>query len=98
MLGMLQDPPPPFADIIRTHFRLKAKSLATQLDRWLQEDDGGATDRNSTGNVVVTGVSNFGPSPGGGRNGMKKSADDLLAIIVKLTSNSEATAAKLLNA
>lgn len=96
MLGMLQDPPPPFADIIRTHFRLKAKSLASQLDKWLQEDGGGTTDRNSTGNVM-TGVSNFG-SPCGPRNGMKKNVDDLLAIITKLTLNGEAAAAKLLNA
>ncbi|KAJ7700058.1 hypothetical protein B0H17DRAFT_1048399 [Mycena rosella] len=39
MLGNLQNPPEPFADIIRTHFRLKARSIATQLDEWLVQDD-----------------------------------------------------------
>jgi len=97
MLGALQDPPPPLADIIRTHFRLKAKSLAAQLERWLQEDDGGTTDRNGAGNVM-TGVSNFGSSPGGVRNGMKRNVDDLLALIAKLTLNGEAAAAKGPNA
>ncbi|KAJ6485001.1 ubiquitin conjugating enzyme family protein [Mycena vitilis] len=43
MLGNLQNPPEPFADIIRTHFRLKARSIAAQLDQWLATDDGKAT-------------------------------------------------------
>ncbi|KAJ7180040.1 ubiquitin conjugating enzyme family protein [Mycena crocata] len=43
MLGNLQNPPEPFADIIRTHFRLKARSIATQLDQWLSLDDGRQT-------------------------------------------------------
>ncbi|KAJ6613484.1 hypothetical protein B0H10DRAFT_2048706 [Mycena sp. CBHHK59/15] len=43
MLGNLQNPPEPFADIIRTHFRLKARSISTQLDQWLSIDDGKST-------------------------------------------------------
>ncbi|KAF8195914.1 hypothetical protein K438DRAFT_1826732 [Mycena galopus ATCC 62051] len=43
MLGNLQNPPEPFADIIRTHFRLKAKSITAQLDEWLALDDGKPT-------------------------------------------------------
>ncbi|KAJ7095356.1 hypothetical protein B0H15DRAFT_829186 [Mycena belliarum] len=43
MLGNLQNPPEPFADIIRTHFRLKARSIAAQLDDWLAQDDGRQT-------------------------------------------------------
>ncbi|KAF7355299.1 Baculoviral IAP repeat-containing protein 6 [Mycena sanguinolenta] len=43
MLGNLQNPPEPFADIIRTHFRLKAKSIVAQLDQWLSLDDGKQT-------------------------------------------------------
>ncbi|KAI0041565.1 hypothetical protein FA95DRAFT_1548568 [Auriscalpium vulgare] len=43
MLGNLKAPPEPFADIIRTHFRLKAKSIGEQLDKWLAQDDGKAT-------------------------------------------------------
>ena len=40
MLGNLKNPPEPFGDIIRTHFRLKARSIQEQLDRWLSQDDG----------------------------------------------------------
>lgn len=40
MLENLKNPPEPFADIIRTHFRLKARSLEAQLDKWLAEDNG----------------------------------------------------------
>lgn len=40
MLGNLKNPPEPFADIIQTHFRLKARSISEQLDKWLEEDDG----------------------------------------------------------
>ena len=40
MLGNLKNPPEPFGDVIRTHFRLKARSLMTQLDEWLAQDDG----------------------------------------------------------
>ncbi|KAJ7507770.1 hypothetical protein B0H11DRAFT_1968607 [Mycena galericulata] len=43
MLGNLQNPPEPFADIIRTHYRLKARSIAEQLDQWLSTDDGKPT-------------------------------------------------------
>ena len=40
MLGNLRNPPEPFADVIRTHFRLKSRSLTKQLDAWLAQDDG----------------------------------------------------------
>lgn len=43
MLGNLRNPPEPFADIIRTHFRLKTRSLIIQLDEWLAQDDGKPT-------------------------------------------------------
>ena len=43
MLGNLKNPPEPFADVIRTHFRIKAKSVMTQLDEWLAADDGKST-------------------------------------------------------
>lgn len=43
MLGNLKSPPEPFGDIIRTHFRLKARSIGEQLDRWLAQDDGRPT-------------------------------------------------------
>ncbi|EJT97519.1 hypothetical protein DACRYDRAFT_84483 [Dacryopinax primogenitus] len=40
MMGNLKNPPEPFGDVIRTHFRLKARSLRTQLNKWLAMDDG----------------------------------------------------------
>ncbi|TFY83061.1 hypothetical protein EWM64_g951 [Hericium alpestre] len=40
MLGNLKNPPEPFGDIIRTHFRLKARCINEQLDKWLAQDDG----------------------------------------------------------
>lgn len=40
MLGNLKEPPSPFEDIISTHFRLKAKAISEQLDRWAQLDKG----------------------------------------------------------
>jgi hypothetical protein len=40
MLGNLKNPPEPFADIIRTHFRLKSAEISAQLDKWLGMDDG----------------------------------------------------------
>lgn len=40
MLDALRNPPEPFGDVIRTHFRLKAKSVCAQLDEWLKMDDG----------------------------------------------------------
>lgn len=39
MLGNLKAPPEPFADVIRTHFCLKGRSIMKQLDEWLEQDD-----------------------------------------------------------
>lgn len=43
MLGNIRNPPEPFGDVIRTHFRLKARSITAQLDKWLAQDDGKLT-------------------------------------------------------
>ncbi|KZS97566.1 hypothetical protein SISNIDRAFT_449083 [Sistotremastrum niveocremeum HHB9708] len=40
MLGNLKNPPEPFENVIRTHFKLKAKTITQQLDTWLEMDDG----------------------------------------------------------
>lgn len=40
MLEYLKNPPEGFEEIIKTHFKLKARSLKKQLDKWLEEDDG----------------------------------------------------------
>lgn len=45
MANNLKNPPFPFENEIKTHFRLKAKSIRAQLDRWKAEDDGKPTNR-----------------------------------------------------
>lgn len=40
MLEYLKTPPEGFESIIKTHFKLKARSIRAQLDKWLEEDDG----------------------------------------------------------
>lgn len=40
ILDQLKTPPEGFENIIKTHFKLKSRSLRKQLDQWLAEDDG----------------------------------------------------------
>ncbi|KAI9507568.1 hypothetical protein F5148DRAFT_1204007 [Russula earlei] len=72
MLGNLKNPPDPFGDIIRTHFRLKAQSISAQLDQWLAHDDGLPT-------------ANDGASASCGRGYLGSSANGLQADIEELT-------------
>jgi hypothetical protein len=73
MLGNLRNPPEPFEDVIRTHYRLKARSISEQLDKWLQEDDGAATvDDGATAAGRVNAV-----ATGGSSNGFQKDITDL---------------------
>ena len=51
MLGNLKEPPEPFKDVIRTHFKLKAQSIKKQLDKWLKDDDGRATAGDNVGMI-----------------------------------------------
>jgi hypothetical protein len=71
MLGNLKNPPEPFGDIIRTHFRLKARSISAQLDKWLSQDDGSPT-------------VNDGASSSSGRAGIGGSANGLQADVEEL--------------
>ncbi|KAF9259490.1 hypothetical protein L218DRAFT_908179 [Marasmius fiardii PR-910] len=77
MLGNLKNPPEPFADIIRTHFRLKAKSLRTQLDQWLTEDDSKATMGDG---ASVTGSRVESTSD----NGLQKDIDEMKGLLRRL--------------
>jgi hypothetical protein len=79
MLGNLNNPPEPFGDIIRTHFRLKAKSITAQLDEWLSKDDGKATSPDGGGYNIPGKV-----EAGGSTNGLKKDIDELKAILAQL--------------
>ena len=78
MLGNLKNPPEPFGDIIRTHFRLKARSISAQLDKWLSHDDGLATvnDGASTG-CLRGGI-------GGSVNGLQADVDELKRLLKQL--------------
>lgn len=80
MLGNLRNAPEPWEDVIRTHFRLKTRSIVKQLDHWLQIDDGGEISEDGTG---VEGWST--PSGGGGTsNGMKKDVEGLVELMNSL--------------
>ena len=77
MLGNLKNPPEPFADVINTHFRLKARSIMAQLDEWLGQDDGkpigdGGYQPRLTANA------------GGSSNGFQADVDELKTLLTKL--------------
>lgn len=81
MLGNLRNPPEPFADIIRTHFRLKAQCLVKQLDQWLAQDDGKATMGEYLGPVKESGA-------GASSNGFAKDIVDLKIALEGLQTRS----------
>ncbi|KAJ8086580.1 hypothetical protein AAF712_002010 [Marasmius tenuissimus] len=78
MLGNLKTPPEPFADVIRTHFRLKSKSVRAQLDEWLSEDDGKATMGDGAS------LSERGARDGSSDNGFKKDVDEMKRLLRRL--------------
>jgi hypothetical protein len=79
MLGNLKAPPEPFADIIETHFRLKARSMSVQLEEWLKMDDGKPTC--SDGGAYAGGSR---PEGSGSSNGFAKDIEDLKSLLKKL--------------
>ena len=83
MLGNLKNPPEPFADIVYTHFRLKARSISSQLDDWLSKDDGKVT---SFDGGVYLGV-NPKMDNSGSSNGFSKDIVEMKAILKKLQEN-----------
>lgn len=78
MLGNLRNPPEPFEDVIRTHFRLKARSITAQLDEWLSKDDGATTMGDGAG------FSNRGTAPASGGNGFAKDVEEMKALLREL--------------
>ena len=78
MLGNLKNPPEPFGDVIRTHFRLKAKSISKQLDAWLAEDDSAQTSEDGGVSVRVR------RNASGSSNGFKSDIEELKALMAKL--------------
>ena len=80
MLGNLRNPPEPWEDVIRTHFRLKARSIAKQLNHWLQIDDGRQTADDGAGAESRSSAA----GGGGSSNGMKKDVDALVDLMNSL--------------
>ncbi|EMD40382.1 hypothetical protein CERSUDRAFT_110990 [Gelatoporia subvermispora B] len=75
MLGMLKNSPEPFEEVIRTHFRLKARSIMQQLDRWLAEDDGKPTTADGA---------NLPKSASGSNNGFAADVAELKTLLQQL--------------
>lgn len=78
MLGNLKNPLEPFADIIKTHFRLKARSIIEQLDDWLLRDDGKTT--SADGGVYPAGTTKADGSSGSS-NGLAKDVEELKTLL-----------------
>lgn len=78
MLGNLKNPPEPFADIIQTHFRLKANSICAQLDDWLSVDDGKATQADGGA------YSSIKSDSSGSSNGFAKDIEEFKKLLKKL--------------
>jgi hypothetical protein len=82
MLGNLKNPPEPFAEIIRTHFRLKARSIAAQLDQWLAQDDAKST---NTGEYQAPGHKDIA---GSSSNGFAKDVAEMKQAMQRLQESS----------
>ncbi|KAH9939957.1 ubiquitin conjugating enzyme family protein [Amylocystis lapponica] len=80
MLGNLKNPPEPFGDVIRTHFRLKARSIIAQLDQWLTQDDGKA---------IGDGGFQIKASTAGNNNGFQADVDELKGLLVRMQSGGD---------
>lgn len=80
MLGNLKAPPEPFADVIQTHFRLKARSLFKQLDEWLELDDGRGLDGQNGGGQLS-------PVGSGAGQALRRDVKELKALLLKLDPN-----------
>ena len=86
MLNNLKNPPEPFADVIRTHLRLKARSILKQLDEWLRLDDGRAL--NADGAAFAMGAI---PKATTSSNGFAEDVEELRGLLKDLAGMSEAS-------
>lgn len=83
MLGNLKNPPEPFGDVIRTHFRLKARLITKQLDDWLVQDDG----RPTHGEGAPLGAKVL-PAASGSSSTLQADVAELKALLLKLQDDS----------
>ncbi len=87
MLGNLKIHPEPFGDIIRTHFRLKARSISAQLDRWLSQDDGLPTVNDGASSSCGR------AGAGGSANGLQTDVEELKRLMKQLQDGSNSSSA-----
>jgi len=78
MLDNLRNPPEPFEDVIRTHFRLKGRSIKAQLNEWLSKDDNLPTQAGGGGSNCKVGASG---------NGFAKDVEELRALLTELEAD-----------
>lgn len=81
MLDALKNSPEPFGEVIRTHFRLKARAIGKQLDKWLEADDGNALAGDGAEYSTVGGRNTSGS---GSSNGMKADVDAMKKLMNEL--------------
>lgn len=91
MLENLKNPPEPWADVIHTHFKLKAREISEQLDKWLKEDDGRAVQSDGS---AYSAIDRAGIMPGGSSNGFKKDVDEMKQLLQKLQRGESIVASK----
>ena len=84
MLNNLKNPPEPFEDVIRTHFRLKARSIIKQLDEWVQMDDGRPLNGEGSG-ATIPGTTKATSSS----NGFREDVEELKGLLHKLTAGED---------
>ncbi|CCM03344.1 uncharacterized protein FIBRA_05473 [Fibroporia radiculosa] len=84
MLGNLKNPPEPFEDVIRTHFRLKTRSIIAQLNEWLAQDD----------EKPITDGGYGGPRTpaSGSSNGFQADIEELKGLLAQLQTTSGGSA------
>lgn len=85
MLGNLKNPPEPFGDVIRTHYRLKARSILKQLDEWVQLDDG----KGLASDGAFVGQNVKGGSAGSSSNGFVEDVEELRGILRMLMTGQD---------
>ncbi|KDQ17329.1 hypothetical protein BOTBODRAFT_30149 [Botryobasidium botryosum FD-172 SS1] len=90
MLGNLKNPPEPFEDIIRTHFRLKGRAIEAQLDKWLDDDDGETMHGQGVQYVHHMGETKPVKKASGSGTQLHKDAAELKALLRKLRGEESA--------
>ena len=84
MLGMLKNPPEPFGDVIRTHFKLKASSIVEQLDKWLQIDDGKVTQGDGFGVPNQPAEANNNNTQSSSSSALQRDVEELKELLQRL--------------